>query len=281
MSNPRPIPTAEQVWFDPAGRPRVYEYLFDLDRAVRQGNIPVAVTWEEVANKPSSFPPSAHVHEQSDIIGLDVSLASKQPLNNNLTEISGLATTSYGRGLLTQADATALRNISGLVIGTDVVAQAHVGSGGAAHAAVVAAGAAGFMTGADKSKIDGIAAGADVTSAQFGAWGSYVPVVSAGSGSFTSASGAGSYLKVGKIVFFRQLITITTVGTAGANVQATLPTGVVGSMICNGKYLNTGKSLAIEATGSVTGSTYSSLYDGSFPFTDGSVLSISGFYQAP
>jgi hypothetical protein len=38
----------------------------------------------------------------------------------------------------------------------------HVGSGGAAHANVVAGGAAGFMDGADKSKLDGIAAGATV-----------------------------------------------------------------------------------------------------------------------
>lgn len=37
---------------------------------------------------------------------------------------------------------------------------AHAGSGGAAHANVVAAGAAGFMTGADKTKLDGIATGA-------------------------------------------------------------------------------------------------------------------------
>lgn len=36
----------------------------------------------------------------------------------------------------------------------------HVGSGGTAHANVVAGGAAGFMTGADKTKLDGVAAGA-------------------------------------------------------------------------------------------------------------------------
>ena len=40
---------------------------------------------------------------------------------------------------------------------------AHVGATGAAHGNVVAAGAAGFMTGADKTKLDGIEAGADVT----------------------------------------------------------------------------------------------------------------------
>lgn len=41
----------------------------------------------------------------------------------------------------------------------------HVGSGGTAHANVVAGGAAGFMTGADKTKLDGIAAGATANSA--------------------------------------------------------------------------------------------------------------------
>lgn len=42
---------------------------------------------------------------------------------------------------------------------------AHAGAGGAAHANVVAAGAAGFMTGADKTKLDGVATGATANSA--------------------------------------------------------------------------------------------------------------------
>ena len=42
---------------------------------------------------------------------------------------------------------------------------AHVGSGGAAHANAIAAGTAGFMTGADKTKLDGVAAGATQNSA--------------------------------------------------------------------------------------------------------------------
>jgi hypothetical protein len=40
-----------------------------------------------------------------------------------------------------------------------------VGSGGTAHADVIAAGASGFMTGADKTKLNGIEAAADVTDA--------------------------------------------------------------------------------------------------------------------
>ncbi|UPK42465.1 hypothetical protein [Paenibacillus pabuli] len=39
--------------------------------------------------------------------------------------------------------------------------NAHIGTGGAAHANVVAGGAAGFMTGPDKTKLDGVASGAN------------------------------------------------------------------------------------------------------------------------
>lgn len=52
----------------------------------------------------------------------------------------------------------------GVAIGTDVVAYSHVGAGGGQHANSVAAGAAGFMTGADKTKLDGVAAGATANS---------------------------------------------------------------------------------------------------------------------
>ena len=45
---------------------------------------------------------------------------------------------------------------------TDFAPAAHVGAGGSAHADAIAAGAAGFMSGADKSKLDGIATGAQV-----------------------------------------------------------------------------------------------------------------------
>ncbi|MBK8085068.1 MAG: hypothetical protein IPK28_15275 [Devosia sp.] len=43
----------------------------------------------------------------------------------------------------------------------------HAGTGGAAHANVVAAGASGFMTGADKTKLDGVSAGAEVNQNAF------------------------------------------------------------------------------------------------------------------
>lgn len=86
----------------------------------------------------------------------------------------------------------------------DAVASAltaHAGTGGASHANAIASGAAGFMTGADKSKLDGIAAGANnythpanhppsiiaqdasnrfVTDAEKAAWNAKEPAISAG-----------------------------------------------------------------------------------------------------
>lgn len=49
--------------------------------------------------------------------------AASQPLDSDLTSIAALSTTSFGRSVLTQADAAALRTLAGAVIGTDV--QAH------------------------------------------------------------------------------------------------------------------------------------------------------------
>ncbi len=48
--------------------------------------------------------------------------AASQPLDSDLTAIAALSTTSFGRALLTLADAAAMRTTSGTVIGTNVEA---------------------------------------------------------------------------------------------------------------------------------------------------------------
>ena len=68
---------------------------------------------------------------------------------------------------------------------TDAAPLSHVGAGGTAHSNVVASGAAGFMSGTDKAKLDGIASGAQVNTVTsvFGRTG----LVSAASGDYTFA----------------------------------------------------------------------------------------------
>ena len=45
---------------------------------------------------------------------------------------------------------------------TSRLVATHAGTGGASHALVIAGGAAGFISGADKTKLDGVATGAGV-----------------------------------------------------------------------------------------------------------------------
>ena len=82
---------------------------------------------------------------------LTTNLASE--VTNRGTAVSGAITTASG-------DATTKANAAQAAAIAASAPVAHVGAGGTAHANAVAAGAAGFMTGADKTKLDGIAAGA-------------------------------------------------------------------------------------------------------------------------
>jgi hypothetical protein len=54
-------------------------------------------------------------------------------------------------------------------------------------------------------------------------WDSYTPILSASTGSFTSATIAGSYKLIGKVCHLRLFISITTNGTAAGRIRATLP----------------------------------------------------------
>lgn len=114
-----------------------------------------------------------------------------------------------------------------------------------------------------------------------GAWTSWTPTVTAGSGTFTSVSGSGKYTQIGKTVIWRVDITITTVGTASGAVLFTIPvtSAVSVGMIGSGREdALSGKALTCKLT---TTSQASSLnYDNTSPIGAGSILRLSGQYEA-
>lgn len=78
--------------------------------------------------------------------------------NKPVSTAQAAADTAIGSAAAT--DATTKANAAQVAAIAASAPVAHVGSGGAAHANVAAGGAAGFMTGADKTKLDGVATGA-------------------------------------------------------------------------------------------------------------------------
>lgn len=67
-----------------------------------------SIAWDAVTSKPSTFPPSAHVHAESDVTGLTASLAGKSDTGHTHTEsdISGLTTDLAGKAATVHTHST-------------------------------------------------------------------------------------------------------------------------------------------------------------------------------
>ena len=63
-----------------------------------------------------------------------------------------------------------------------------------------------------------------------GAWTTWTPTVTAGSGTFTTVSGTGRYIQIGKTIMGTFSITITTNGTAASDIRFTLPVTQFGGL---------------------------------------------------
>lgn len=114
-----------------------------------------------------------------------------------------------------------------------------------------------------------------------GAFTAYTPTVSAESGTFTTVSAQGRYQQTGKRVDFWLQVNVTTVGTAGGAVLASVPVtpasganyqaagrdGGVGGKVLQGSVLASGNLRILT-------------YDAAAPAVSGSVLILSGFYEA-
>ena len=112
-----------------------------------------------------------------------------------------------------------------------------------------------------------------------GSWTSFTPTITAGSGTLTTKSATGIYIKIGKIVQFQMNIVITTNGTGATSLVATLPLQTTGRVFtCIGRDGTiTGKTVC----GFISGTALTMFfYDNSYPGANGVTIEISGTYQS-
>lgn len=116
-----------------------------------------------------------------------------------------------------------------------------------------------------------------------GGWTNYTPTLSALSGTFTSATAAGRYYKIGKMVHFSVAVVITTNGSAAGAVVVTLPF-TAGSTIAfpvqgrESVLAGFGIGGTIAASATTVGMT--KLSDNSYPGLNGYTLNFSGVYES-
>lgn len=113
-----------------------------------------------------------------------------------------------------------------------------------------------------------------------GSWiSSFVPVVTAGSGTFTTVSATMRYKKIGKTVTFTAFITITTNGTAGTFIVMTLPltalSGAATSFTGATLFSSTPTLCRVDPTALVLVNS-----TGGYPGGSGFLVTIAGTYEA-
>lgn len=113
------------------------------------------------------------------------------------------------------------------------------------------------------------------------AWTVYTPTITAGSGTFTTVSATGRYKVLGKTCFISMSITITTNGTAGAYINATVPFATPAAA----NYCLAGRDIALNSMsvcgniGAASSAAIITRYDGAYPGVNGVVLVLSGTYE--
>lgn len=250
MTKLRPIPTADQPWFGTDGKPRVYDYLFDLDRAARTGT-------------PGPAGPQGPVGPQGP-------QGPQGPKGD-----TGAQGPTGATGATGAAGATGATGATG----------PGVASGGTTGQVLKKNSATNYDTAwATLTKADVGLGNVDNVSVA-GTWSSWTPTVSSGTGTVTGATitTVAKYKANGKTVHWKVQCTLTNVGSGspGDAVKFTAPPGLTPLDSYNPAaafYVNG----AVNAGGfiSSTGNVFAFKADGTTLWANGNVFVIGGTYEA-
>jgi hypothetical protein len=112
-----------------------------------------------------------------------------------------------------------------------------------------------------------------------GAWTIYTPIITAGSGTFTTVSASGKWQSIGKTVFLQIEIIITTNGSASGAVIATLPINSDGSVYIISGRENSLSGKILQGICGVSSMTILN-YDNTYPGGSGATIIMTGIYQS-
>jgi hypothetical protein len=127
-------------------------------------------------------------------------------------------------------------------------------------------------------------AAASTITPDIGAWTTYTPTIAAGTGSFTTVGATGRYKTLGKTVFIKIRIAITTNGTAASWITASLPFNSVNVGTNEGQSLVGLETVTVgtTVTGHIpnnSGTVTITKVDGTYPGGNAFNIVLSGSYE--
>lgn len=112
------------------------------------------------------------------------------------------------------------------------------------------------------------------------AWTAFTPGITATVGALTTTSTTGRYKKLGRTVFIEMELTITTNGTGASSLTTTLPFASASSEIIVGREIAINGKALTGTVGAASTSMNICFYDNGYAGANGSVLALSGVYEA-
>jgi hypothetical protein len=112
------------------------------------------------------------------------------------------------------------------------------------------------------------------------AWNQFDPAATSAGGDFTSAADNGYYKKLGRTVFFKAEVFITTNGGASGAIQFTLPFQAANTLrqVVSGRNDSAAAAVGNIQANSTTVNVL--LYDGTYAGGDGRTVTVSGVYES-